>query len=128
MDTMGFWIFMLISDLLVPFLMIGFGRYFMKKPPNEINSAFGYRTPMSMKNKETWEFAHKYSGKIWYACGLVLLPITVAVMLLCIGKSENIVGTVGSVVCAVQLVILIGSIYPTEKALKKFFDENGNKR
>ncbi len=28
---MGVWIFMLIMDLLLPFTMIGFGRYFMKK-------------------------------------------------------------------------------------------------
>ena len=50
---MGFWIFMLIMDLLLPFTMIGFGRYFMKKAPKEINSVFGYRTSMSMKNKDT---------------------------------------------------------------------------
>ena len=61
---MGFWIFMLIMDLLLPFTMIGFGRYFMKKAPKEINSVFGYRTSMSMKNKDTWEFAHKYCGKV----------------------------------------------------------------
>ena len=48
---MAFWIFMLIMDLLLPFTMIGFGRYFMKKAPKEINSVFGYRTSMSMKNK-----------------------------------------------------------------------------
>ena len=39
---MGFWIFMLIMDLLLPFTMIGFGRYFMKNAPKEINSVFGY--------------------------------------------------------------------------------------
>ena len=39
---MGFWIFMLIIDLLFAFTMIGFGRYFMKKAPKEINSVFGY--------------------------------------------------------------------------------------
>ena len=55
---------MLIMDLLLPFTMIGFGRYFMKKAPKEINSVFGYRTSMSMKNKDTWEFAHKYCGKV----------------------------------------------------------------
>ena len=66
---MEFWIFMLIMDLLLPFTMIGFGRYFMKKAPNEINSVFGYRTSMSMKNKDTWEFDHKYCGKVWYVCG-----------------------------------------------------------
>ena len=82
---MGFWIFMLIMDLLLPFTMIGFGRYFMKKAPKEINSVFGYRTSMSMKNKDTWEFAHKYCGKVWYVCGMVMLPITVIFMLLVIG-------------------------------------------
>ena len=51
---MKFWIFMLIMDLLLPFTMIGFGRYFMKKAPKEINSVFGYRTSMSMKNKDTY--------------------------------------------------------------------------
>ena len=78
---MGFWIFMLIMDLLLPFTMIGFGRYFMKKAPKEINSVVGYRTSMSMKNKDTWEFAHKYCGKVWYVCGMVMLPITVIFML-----------------------------------------------
>ena len=31
----GFWILVLITDLLLPFTMIGFGRYFMKKAPKE---------------------------------------------------------------------------------------------
>ena len=70
---MGFWIFMLIMDLLLPFTMIGFGRYFMKKAPKEINSVFGYRTSMSMKNKDTWEFAHNIVVKSgmsveWLCC------------------------------------------------------------
>ena len=34
----GVWIFMLIMDLLLPFTMIGFGRYFMKKAPGDIFS------------------------------------------------------------------------------------------
>ena len=28
---MEFWIFMLIMDLILPFTMIGFGKYFIKK-------------------------------------------------------------------------------------------------
>ena len=96
---MGFWIFMLIMDLLLPFTMIGFGRYFMKKAPKEINSVFGYRTSMSMKNKDTWEFTHK-----------------------------DCVGSMGEIICGVQLIPLIGSILPTEIALKKNFDKNGTRR
>ncbi len=119
---------MLIMDLLLPCTMIGFGRYFMKKAPNEINAVFGYRTSMSMKNKDTWEFAHKYCGKIWYVCGLAMLPITVISMLFVIGKSEDYAGTVGGIICGVQLIPLIGSIFPTEIALKKNFDKSGKKR
>lgn len=122
---MGFWVFMLIMDLLLPFTMIGFGRYFMKKAPNEINVVFGYRTSMSMKNKDTWKFAHKYCGKVWYVCGVAMLPITVIFMLLVIGKSIDCVGTVGGIICGVQLIPLIGTIFPTEIALKKNFDKNG---
>jgi hypothetical protein len=125
---MGFWIFMLIMDLLLPFTMIGFGRYFMKKAPKEINSVFGYRTSMSMKNKDTWEFAHKYCGKVWYVCGMVMLPITVIFMLLVIGKNEDCVGSIGGIICGVQLIPLIGSILPTEIALKKNFAKNGTRR
>ena len=125
---MGFWIFMLIMDLLLPFTMIGFGRYFMKKAPKEINSVFGYRTSMSMKNKDTWEFDHKYCGKVWYVCGMVMLPITVIFMLLVIGKNEDCVGSIGGIICGVQLIPLIGSILPTEIVLKKNFDKNGTRR
>ena len=102
---------MLTMDLLIPFTMIGFGKYFLKKVPKEINMIFGYRTAMSMKNKETWEFAHKYCGKIWYVCGWIMLPVTVVFLLLTIGKSEDYVGTVGGVICIVQLIPLIGSIF-----------------
>lgn len=108
--------------------MIGFGRSFLKNTPKEINAVFGYRTSMSMKNKDTWEFAHKYCGKIWYACGLILLPITVILLLLIIGKSQDYVGTVGGIICGVQLIPLIGSVLPTEIALKKMFDKNGMRR
>lgn len=50
---MAFWLFMLIMNLLIPFSMIGFGFYFQKHPPKEINELFGYRTPLSMKNEDT---------------------------------------------------------------------------
>lgn len=125
---MGFWIFMLIMNLLIPVTMIGFGSYFMKNAPKEINAVFGYRTSMSMKNKDTWEFAHKYCGKIWYVCGMVMLPITVIFMILVIGKNEDCVGRIGGIIGGVQLVLLIGSILPTEIALRKNFDKNGTRR
>ena len=42
--TMGFWIFMLVMDLLIPVTMVFIGKRFQKKPPKEINGIYGYRT------------------------------------------------------------------------------------
>ena len=122
---MGFWIFMMILDLLIPFTMIGFGKLFIKNAPGEINGFFGYRTSMSMKNKDTWEFAHHYCGKLWFMAGWIMLIASMIAMLPVIGKDSDCTGAYGGVVCFVQIVFLIGSIFPTERALRKKFDKNG---
>lgn len=125
---MGFWIFMLIMNSIVPVTMIGFGKLFLKNPPAKINWGFGYRTNLSMKNKDTWEFAHKYCGKLWYTCGVILLPVSILPMFFVIGQSEDTVGNLGGMVFVIQMVCLIGSIFPTERALRKTFDKNGRRR
>ena len=125
---MGFWIFMMIMDLLLPLTMIGFGRYFLKQAPGAINWVFGYRTEMSMKNKDTWEFAHNYIGKLWYRIGLILVPLSVIPMLFVLGKDKDTVGNLGAAISMLQLVFLIAPIFPTERALKKTFDKKGNRR
>lgn len=125
---MGFWIFMLVLNLLIPLTMIGFGLLFLKKAPKNINFAFGYRTEMSMKNRETWEFAHRYCGRLWLVIGLALLPVSALPMIFTVGKGENTIGTVGAAVELIQLIFLIAPIFPTEAALKRAFDEHGNRR
>ncbi len=126
---MGFWIFMLIMNILVPFTMIGIGTFFSKSGgPKKINTLSGYRTSMSMKNKDTWVFAHKYCGKLWTVIGLIMLPLSVGAMLFVMGDEMGTVGTVGLIVCVVQLIFLILPIAFTEKALKKTFDKYGERR
>lgn len=125
---MGFWIFMMITNLLIPLTMVGFGKYFIKNTPKEINMIFGYRTTMSMKNKDTWAFAHKYCGKLWLKLGYILLVASAIAMFVVIGKDKNVIGSFGGIVCGVQMVFLIGTIFTTEKALRKTFDKDGNKK
>ena len=122
---MGFWIFMLLMDLLIPLALIGFGRLFSTRPPEKINAAFGYRTAMSMKNRDTWEFAHKFCGKLWFIYGFVLLPISIIPLIFVLNRSVAVIGTVGGIVCIIQFVLLVSSIFHTETALKKTFDQNG---
>lgn len=125
---MGFWIFMLAMGLLFPVVMILFGTMFMKSAPKKINYIFGYRTDMSMKNRDTWEFSHKYFGKLWFRLGLLLIPITVIPMLFVISKTENIVGTVGLIVGFINTIVLIVPIFFTEKALNRTFDKDGKRK
>ncbi len=125
---MGFWLFMLVMDLLFPATMIGIGKSFQKAAPKDINPIYGYRTAMSMKNRDTWEFAHRHCGRLWFRLGLILLPVNLIPMLLVIWESRELVSIVGSVLCAIDTVIIVASIFPTEAALKRTFDKDGNRK
>lgn len=125
---MAFWIFMTVSNFLIPVLMIIFGKVFLKHPPKTINSIYGYRTTMSSKNQETWDFAHQYCGKLWWKLGWIMFVISIFVMVPVFGKDTETVGMWGSVFEMLQGAVLLISIFPTEKALRKNFDEEGNRR
>ena len=126
---MNFWIWitMVILDFSMPIVMIVMGAIFSKSAPKNINTLYGYRTTMSMKNKDTWEFAHRYFGKLWFKIGIVLALVTIIPIILIFGKDEDFVATVGTAIAFVQLVPLIYPIFPTEKALSKTFDKDGNR-
>lgn len=118
---------MVVGLLITPLTMIGFGKCFIKSAPKEINMGFGYRTSMSMKNKETWQFAHNYCGKLWYNAGKILL-LSLLPMIFVIGKDNDTTGNLGSIIMFAQMFVLMCPIFPTERALKKNFDKNGNRR
>lgn len=124
---MAFWVFMAVVSLFIPIIMVIFGKSFLKAAPKEINGIYGYRTTMSMKNQDTWEFAHKHCGKVWFYAGLILLPLNIIPLLFVIGKGTDLIGTVGIVICLVDTVLMVLSIIPTEMALKKNFDSDGNR-
>jgi uncharacterized membrane protein len=115
-------------DLLIPVIMIIFGSIYTKRAPKEINHISGYRTTMSMKNRDTWEFAHHHCGKVWRLVGWIMLVPSFVAMMFVFDKDTNTVGSFSLIVIVVQTVILIASVVPTEIALRKTFDENGNRK
>ena len=125
---MGFWIFMTVMALLIPAIMIIIGWLFSRKAPGKINHFFGYRTRRSMINRDTWEFAHKYCGKLWLKVGTTMAVLSIIPMIAVFGKDEDTTGMVGTVVELIQVMILLLSIIPVERALKKTFDDNGNRK
>lgn len=125
---MWFWWFMLICDLLVPLTMVIGGYLMWKHTPKTINGSMGYRTARSMKNMDTWKFAHEYAGRLWWKIGWIILVPSLVVHIPVYGASDDRVGLVGCVVITIQTIILIASNYPTENALKKNFNDDGSRR
>lgn len=122
------WWIVFICALLIPAIMLIFGKMMIKRAPKDINYIFGYRTTRSMKNQDTWRFAHLHCGRLWWRLGLVILIITVAVHIPFYNSDENLIGTVSTVVMVIQTIVLLVSIIPTEIALKKTFNEDGTKK
>lgn len=124
----GFWLFMSFMGLLIPVIMVGFGMLFTRKPPQKINAFYGYRTHRSMKNKETWAFAHDYFGRIWIRLGFVLLIISLLVMIMIYEEGVDTIAIITSILTILQVVIMLIPIYHTEKALGMAFDKNGKRQ
>jgi len=118
------WVFLMLLPAL---MMLAVGGLFRFGAVYKINWAFGYRTARSMKNRVTWLFAHRYFGRRWLILGLILLPLAVVAVIIMFSlnlRPEVFVAVTSSVHLAAMLV----PIYFTEKALKRIFDEQGNRR
>ena len=125
---MGIWFMMLGFNLLIPAIMLISGRLMQNTTPKNINWIIGYRTAMSMKNEDTWAFAHKIAGAFMCKWGWVTLAATVVAMLLVIGRSVAVVSIAGCIIMFVQLVPVIAVIPHTENALRSTFDKDGNRK
>lgn len=125
---MGFWWFMLILNLIIPVTMLIAGYWMWKHCPDDINPVLGYRTRRSMKNMDTWKFAHEYCGRLWYIAGGVQILPTVAVQVQYTKSSANEIAVLSLVLVFVQLAVMLLTIIPVEKALKKKFNDDGTVR
>lgn len=125
---MWLWWFWLICDLLIPFGMIVVGRMSWKHCPKNINSLIGYRTTRSMKSMDTWKFAHEYCGKLWWKLGWLIMILTALMYIPLYQSNDNMIGIAGVVLITIQCTVLIISIYPTEKALKDHFNDDGTRK
>lgn len=118
--------FLFICCMLVPVTMIGFGTLWKSNPPKNINDLYGYRTSMSMKNKDTWNFAHKYIGQIWYLSGIITTVLSVIILF--VFKNSTKLESITIYLVFIQIALLCVGIIPTEISLNKNFDKNGQRK
>ena len=120
-----YWWFLFVCDLIIPILMIISGWMLWKHSPRNINGIIGYRTTRSMKNMDTWKFAHEYCGRLWWRIGWIILLPSLVIHFPFYHASNDRISVVSGVLCTIQCVVLIVSIFPTEAALKRTFTDEG---
>lgn len=116
----------LVTTILLSLTIIIFGFIFIKRPPKSINYLYGYRTSMSMKNQDTWDFAHRYAGKVWTILGSIALfiftPLTIIL------KNIKHYDYIMVILIIVQVAFVTLVIPLTERALRKTFDKEGRRK
>jgi uncharacterized membrane protein len=107
-----------IYSLIFGLVTLGFGIIPKIVRPKKINSWYGYRTTLSMKNQETWDEGNKYSTNQYIIAGVILLIL---------GKiGFALFQSKGYLVPLVAFIpVLMLTVFTTEKHLKKVFDSNG---
>lgn len=117
--------FLFVCSLLVPLSMVFLGNRWKKNPPGK-NSYSGYRTAMSCINQDTWNYAHKYWGRLCFILGMILIAITVVSMLYF--RTHSNFETAVIYLVFIQIAIMTLTIVPTEIKLNKVFTKQGYRK
>jgi len=120
------WGIILAVVLVMSAVMILFGLYFYISGPKKINYIFGYRTPMSMKNINTWRFGNIYAGRFMWVTGIILLIGSLITLLIVMNSDPATIRITGIIIIIVHAVMVFGTIIMTEVALRSRFDRLGN--
>lgn len=119
---------MLISVAFIPLLLIVIGKIFEKYPSKEPNIAIGFRTKLSMMNKETWDYAQRLFPKVWISLGRTLLPLSLIILFLLYSEDKDYTGNLALILMLVQVILMLGSILYVNLKLKKAFNSDGSRK
>lgn len=108
----------MIYSLVFGLVTLGFGIIPKIVRPKKINSWYGYRTPMSTKNQDTWDEGNRYSTNQYMIAGVILIVL---------GKiGSAVLQSKGYLVPLVAFIpVLYFTVFSADKHLKKVFDSNG---
>lgn len=118
---------MLISVAFIPLLLIVIGKIFEKYPSKEPNIAIGFRTKLSMMNKETWDYAQRLFPKAWISLGRIMLPLSLIILFLLYSEDKDYTGNLALILMTVQVVLMLGSILYVNLKLKAAFNSDGSR-
>lgn len=112
----------LLVGLAPPLAMLAIGIVWKIKPPLREGSGLAYRTALSERTQETWNFAHTHISKLWIRLGIILSVFTVVLIRFWVKDSFTLLLWI----MAGQMVFLCISAFFVDTLLKAAFDEDGH--
>lgn len=114
---------LLIIIILFYFVLLIVSVFYRFRQPKDINSLYGYRTPLSMKSKENWVYANKLASSYMLIVIHVILFLSLIVyklqIIVCLSLNFSII----LVTIPIPLGCIILMIYIIEIKLSKRNDE-----
>lgn len=117
---------MLISVAFIPLVLIVIGKLFQKYPSKEPNIAIGFRTKLSMINKETWDYAQRLFPKVWVSLGRMQLITSLIILFLLYSEDKDYTGNLALILMIVQVALMLGSILYVNLKLREAFNSDGS--
>ena len=108
-----------ILAMLPPALMLCVGIMWKVSPPKMNGKGLAYRTALSTRSEETWNFAHRHCSKLWIVLGLV------SALLMWFLREQYLNFILW--LLAGQMVFFCLSAFLVDLLLKNGFDDHGNK-
>ncbi len=113
-----------IGALITPLALFAVGLYWKLRPPKFTDEGgLAYRTELSARSQETWEFAHVHISNTWVRLGVILTVLASVLMVIFADHYASfILWLIGG-----EMVFLCISVFLVDTALKNGFDEDGHK-
>ncbi len=115
--------YLLLLNLIVPFVMILVGGILKKHLVSDMNKHNGYNTPTSRKSQEHWEYAQSIAPHIFISIGKILgvVEILLSVVMFLLHMPIDIALIVG--VC-VGFGFMFYGFFKTDSEIEKRFLES----
>lgn len=116
-------------NLIVPVAILIVMYFVRRNPPSGINAIYGYRTPKSMKNDDTFLEAFHYSNKLLFQLAFIYFNFELLLIILSnFSFFKPILHYTQYTMYSFIWIILFIVIVMTEYHLGKTFDKDGNRK
>lgn len=114
--SLKFWCFVLV--MAGPAVIFLLGILYAKRPPESPDSFWAYRTKDAMKDRQTWNEAHRLAGRLWSRLGVVLCVAGLGVGFLVFVLPGGVSAALTLIAVIAELVIIGASRMQIDKQVK----------